>query len=76
MLAAGQHVAARYGGLRPKEHPYRGGLAPSQERRAKKLLRDDLAGDVPLAAVARDCGLSLSPRLGISPGAWRRSMHD
>lgn len=60
MLAVGHHVAARYGGMRPREHPYRGGLTPTQERRAKELLSENLAGDMPLAFVASECGLSLS----------------
>ncbi|MGE3226736.1 MAG: helix-turn-helix domain-containing protein [Parvibaculaceae bacterium] len=60
MLAAGHHVAVRYAGMRSKEHPYLGGLTPGQERRAKELLRENLAGDVPLAVVAGECGLSLS----------------
>jgi AraC-like DNA-binding protein len=60
MLAVGHHVAARYGGMRLKEHPYRGGLSPLQERRAKELLDENLAGELPLAVIASECGLSLS----------------
>jgi AraC-like DNA-binding protein len=60
MLAVGHHVAARYGGMLSREHPYRGGLSPMQERRAKELLGENLAGELPLAVIASECGLSLS----------------
>jgi AraC family transcriptional regulator len=77
MLAVGHHVATRYGGMRLKERPYRGGLTPSQERRAKELLCDNLAGDVPLATIARACDLSVSQfrrafrkSAGVPPHRW------
>jgi AraC-like DNA-binding protein len=56
----------------------RGGLAPWQARRAKELLSNKLNGDVPLAKVARECGLSPShfarafrQSLGTAPHQWR-----
>jgi AraC-like DNA-binding protein len=77
MVAVGHHVATRYGGMRLKEHPYRGGLTPNQERRAKELLRENLAGEVPLAVVASECDLSLSQfsrafrkSVGAPPHRW------
>jgi AraC-like DNA-binding protein len=77
MLAVGHHIATRYGGMRPREHPHRGGLTPIQERRAKELLRDNLAGEVPLAVVASECDLSLSQfsrafrkSVGTPPHRW------
>jgi len=54
----------------------RSGLAPWQERRAKELLAD-IAAALPLAEVARACGLSRShfsmafkQSTGASPHAW------
>ena len=77
MLAVGHHVATRYGGMRLREHPRRGGLTPKQERRAKELLRENLAGEVPLAVVATECDLSLSQfsrafrkSVGAPPHRW------
>lgn len=77
MLAAGHHVATRYGGMQPRERPYRGGLTPSQERRAKELLRENLAGSTLLAAIASECDLSLSQfsrafrkSVGAPPHRW------
>jgi hypothetical protein len=49
MLAAGHHIASRYGGMAPRATPFSGGLAPSQERRAKELLMTDLSGGVSAA---------------------------
>ncbi|MES1152152.1 MAG: AraC family transcriptional regulator [Dongia sp.] len=77
MLTVGHHVAARYGGMRPREQPHAGGLTPSQERRAKELLRESPAGETPLASVASACGLSLSQfsrafrkSVGVPPHRW------
>jgi AraC family transcriptional regulator len=39
---------------------YRGGLAPWQARRARELLHQHLNGDLRLATLARECGLSVS----------------
>jgi AraC-like DNA-binding protein len=77
MIAVGSHVAARYGGMRSKERPAPGRLTASQERRAKEMLREHLAGEVPLRAVADACGLSLSQfsrafrkSVGVPPYRW------
>jgi AraC family transcriptional regulator len=77
MLAVGHHVASRYGGMRPKEQPILGGLSPYQERRVKELLRENLSGEIPIGAVASQCGLSLSQfrrafrkAVGVPPHRW------
>jgi AraC family transcriptional regulator len=55
----------------------RGGLAPWQERRAKELLLANIATDLSLAEVARQCRLSrghfskaFKQSTGASPHAW------
>jgi AraC family transcriptional regulator len=77
MLALGCHVAQTYGDLRSATYPARGGLAPWQERRAKEIMEANLAGDIPLAELARECGLSTShfarafkESTGTSPHRW------
>jgi AraC-like DNA-binding protein len=60
MLALGCHVAQTYGGLKTASRPARGGLTPWQERRAKEIIEANLDGDIPLAELARECGLSTS----------------
>jgi AraC family transcriptional regulator len=54
------HIAHTYGGMRAKTALARGGLAPWQERRAKEILSANLAVNVGLKALARECGLSVS----------------
>lgn len=77
MLAAGHHIAFRYGGMRPPARFAFGGLTPSQERRAKELLAANLSGDLPLEGLACECGLSLSQfrkafrkSVGAAPHQW------
>lgn len=77
MIAVGSHVAARYGGMHPKEQLIQGGLTVSQERRAKEVIYEHLAGEVPLNVVASACGLSLSQfsrafrrTVGVPPYRW------
>lgn len=77
LLAAGHHVAVAYGGMSPIGQPLTGGLTPTQERRAKELLVANLAGDFPLAALAKECGLSASQfsrafrrSVGMPPHRW------
>ena len=52
------HLIANCAGTRAPVLAVRGGLAPWQKRRAEEMLRADLRGDVSLADVARQCGLS------------------
>jgi AraC-like DNA-binding protein len=75
MLAVGFHVTQTYGGL--KAALAHGGLAPWQERRAKEIIDANLDGEVPLAELARQCGLSSShfsrafrQSTGTSPHRW------
>jgi AraC family transcriptional regulator len=77
LLAVGIHVAQTYGGMRPLSPPIRGGLAAWQMRRAKEILSANLDARVPLAEVARECGLSLSHfsrafrhSMGVAPHDW------
>jgi AraC-like DNA-binding protein len=60
MLALGCHVAQTYGGLETAARSVRGGLAPWQERRAKEIIEANLDGEIPLAELAPECGLSTS----------------
>ena len=75
MLALGCHIAQTYGGLATL--PARGGLAPWQECRAKEIIEANLNGEVPLAQLARECGLStghfsraFKNTVGIPPHQW------
>src|SRR5262245_29884765 len=75
MLALGYHIAQTYGGLRTL--PTCGGLAPWQERRAKEIIEAKLSGEIPLAQLARECGLSIGHfsrafrrTVGIPPHQW------
>ena len=75
MLALGCHIAQTYGGL--EMLPARGGLAPWQEHRAKEIIEANLNREIPLAQLARECGLSTShfsrafkETVGIPPHQW------
>jgi AraC family transcriptional regulator len=69
LLALGVHVAQTYGGMRPMSRPARGGLAPWQQRRARKFLLANIKG-VALKEVARECGISV----GYFSHAFRRTL--
>ncbi|MDH2385509.1 AraC family transcriptional regulator [Bradyrhizobium sp. CER78] len=76
-LAVGIHVAKTYGGMISAVRPPTGGLAPSQLRRAQDALAANLHGDISLADLAADCGLSAShftrafrQSTGLSPHQW------
>jgi AraC-like DNA-binding protein len=58
-IALQVHLIQQYGGVRPPE-PRRGALSPEHERRVKDLLMSRLDGDVSIAALADECGLSRS----------------
>jgi AraC family transcriptional regulator len=75
-LALASHAAHAYGGVHCAQ-PIRGGLAPWQEKRAKAMILDDLAGGTSMQAVAEACGLSASyfarsfrRTTGLAPHAW------
>jgi AraC-like DNA-binding protein len=77
MLAAGHHIASRYGGMRPVLYSAAHGLSRGQERRAKALLCEDLAGNLPLTVVAQECGMSqwqfsraFRKTVGVPPHRW------
>ena len=76
-LAFRAHIASAYGQMHATRPRARGGLAPWQERRARDILSNSLGGELPLAQVARECGLSAShftrafrQSLGIAPHQW------
>jgi AraC-like DNA-binding protein len=75
--AIGIHVAKTYGGMQLVRLPLRGGLAPWQLKRAGEKLAANPAGDVSMAELASDCGLSTShfsrafrQSTGRSPHQW------
>jgi AraC family transcriptional regulator len=77
MLAVGFHVAQTYGGLKAVTRLAHGGLAPWQERRAREIIDANLDGEISLADLAKQCGLSSShfsrafrQSTGISPHRW------
>jgi AraC family transcriptional regulator len=59
-FACRAHVARTYGQLETVRPPARGGLAPWQQRRAEEFLSANIDGDVGLADLAKECGLSVS----------------
>jgi AraC-like DNA-binding protein len=77
MIGVGHHIADMYGGMRSAPRPAIGGLTPYQERRAKELLTENMSRDLPLAMLARECGLSLThfskafrKSVGVPPHKW------
>ena len=54
------HVTQRYAPSLGAIKTYRGGLAPWQKRRVAELLQENLDGQIGLADLARECGLSVS----------------
>ena len=76
-MAVGIHAATTYGGMQPVARPLRGGLAPWQMKRVEDTLAANLGGDVSLADLANDCGISVShfsrafrQSTGLSPHQW------
>ena len=76
-MAVGTHAATAYGGMRSVVRPQRGGLAPWQMKRVEDTLAANLEGDVSLADLANDCGVSVShfsrafrQSKGVSPHQW------
>jgi AraC family transcriptional regulator len=75
LVALRCHIAQTYGAL--ESLPTRGGLAPWQERRAKEIIEANLDREVPLAQLARECGLStghfsraFKDTMGFPPHQW------
>jgi AraC-like DNA-binding protein len=76
-LGVTAHAARVYGGLRPPSVAGCGGLAPRQLRRAQELIDACPSGDLSLAVLARECGLSTSHfarafrvSTGLAPHQW------
>jgi AraC-like DNA-binding protein len=76
-LIFGAHVLRTYGGLPPLKSRMGGGLAPWQARRVAEMIRQRLDGDIHLADLAGECGLSVShftrafrKSFGMSPYRW------
>lgn len=76
-LAVGVHAAGAYLGMRGKKKPANGGLASWQEKRAKEMIEARLDGDISPAALAQECGLSVSHfarafrrSTGMAPHQW------
>jgi AraC family transcriptional regulator len=59
-LLLGAHLLQRYAGLPKLPGMMRGGLAPWQKRKATEFLSDNLANNVRLREVAKECELSVS----------------
>lgn len=76
-LILGAHLIQRYGILQKAARHSKGGLAPWQKRRASEVLHENMHGQIRLADVARECGLSAShfarsfkTSFGISTHQW------
>jgi AraC family transcriptional regulator len=76
-LAVAGHLAHTYGGHVAPRQPKRGGLSYRNERRAKEVIDANLGGDVSLAKLAQECGMSSAhfarafrQSVGISPHRW------
>jgi AraC-like DNA-binding protein len=59
-LLLGAHLLQKYAGLPKLPEMIRGGLAPWQKRKAAEFLSDNLANNVRLRQVAKECELSVS----------------
>jgi AraC family transcriptional regulator len=76
-LALTAHMAHVYGGINNARQTVRSGLAPHQERRAKEHMVACLNGNISLADLAEECGLSarhfsraFRQSTGLSPHRW------
>jgi AraC-like DNA-binding protein len=76
-LAFASHAAQAYGGLQTISKPFKGGLAPWQERLAKEMIAADLAEAKSLHEIAKACGLSVGhfsrafrQSTGFAPHSW------
>ena len=72
------YMATTYGGLQLRQAMRRGGLATWQENRAKELMSAELGCDLPMAMLAKECGLSAThfarafrASTGKSPHSWQ-----
>jgi len=77
-LAFASHAAQTYGGMQTLAKPFKGGLAPWQERLSKEMIAGDLSDPKSLHEIAKACGLSVShfsrafrKSTGVAPHAWQ-----
>jgi AraC family transcriptional regulator len=77
MLAVCAHLVQRYGGCLPSAAVTKGGLTPAQMLRAKDFLASKLSGDLHVADVAKECGISrqyfikaFKTTVGCAPYQW------
>lgn len=54
------HIVTKYGPPRYVQQNFKGGLAPWQRKRVEELSQENLQGNLSLAALADECGLSVS----------------
>ncbi|MCJ9699824.1 MULTISPECIES: helix-turn-helix domain-containing protein [unclassified Bradyrhizobium] len=57
-MALNIHFLRKYAVSQPRNRSYRSGLAPWQLRTAKSLMRENLNGEIALARIASECGVS------------------
>jgi AraC-like DNA-binding protein len=76
-LAVATHLAHAYGGRRLPHPPKRGGLSHRNELKAKEVIEANLGGDVSLATLAQECGMSpghfaraFRQSVGVAPHRW------
>jgi AraC family transcriptional regulator len=76
-MAVATHMAHTYGGMRTAVRQASGGLAPWQVSRAQEMISAGLDGNIALATIAKECGLSVShfsrafrQSTGVPPHAW------
>jgi AraC family transcriptional regulator len=76
-LAVATHLAGQYGDLHFADSDGGGGLPDAMERRAKEVIDANLAGEIPLAQLARECGMSTThftkafkEAVGVTPHHW------
>ncbi|NEI72788.1 helix-turn-helix domain-containing protein [Rhizobium lusitanum] len=77
LVGVAHHVACRYGGMRVRPVTAASGLTRWQQVRAKELISANLDGNLPLAALAAECGMSMRQFLkafklsvGATPHQW------
>lgn len=76
-LAFASHAAKTYGGMQSITKPFKGGLAPWQERLSKEMIAGDLTDAKSLHEIAKACGLSVAhfsrafrKSTGLAPHRW------
>jgi AraC-like DNA-binding protein len=76
-LAVGAHLAQTYGGMKVVPRSVQGGLAHWQEERAKEIISANLGGEISVALLAKECGLSsghfsraFRQSTGVAPHRW------